>query len=95
MSLTEHLPTTWQRSNAPPLNTAPDTKAQQVFAWMAAPEEQDRFHQRCKAGRVTGTCDWFFGTKEYESWREFPVSTGGRGILWCQGKPGIGKTMLA
>ena len=66
-----------------------------MFAWMAVPEEQDSFHQRCQAERFTGTCDWFLGTREYESWREHPVSTGDEGILWCEGKPGIGKTVLA
>lgn len=95
LALAERLATTWQRSHATPLLTAPDTRAQQMFAWMAVPEEQDSFHQRCQAERFTGTCDWFLGTKEYESWREHPVSTGDEGILWCQGKSGIGKTVLA
>ena len=93
--LAEDLARTWQHSHAPLGLTAPDTRAQQIFALMAVPEEQDRFHQQCQAERVTGTCDWFLETKEYESWREHPVSTGDEDILWCQGKPGIGKTVLA
>lgn len=94
LSLSKHLDTTWQRSHAPPLLASPDTKAQELFAWMAVPEEQDGFHQRCRVERVTGTCDWFLGTKEFNSWRERPVSIGDEGILWCQGKCGIGKTVL-
>lgn len=94
-SLTEHLATTRQRNQFPPLLTAADTKAQRIFARMSVPEEQDNFHQRCRAERFTGTCDWFLGTTTYESWREHLKCPGDWGVLWCQGKSGIGKTMLA
>ena len=95
MYLTEHLATTRQRSHAPPLSTVTDTKARQIFARMSVLEEQDSFHQQCRAQRFTGTCDWLLGTKVYELWRENHRSTEGRDILWCHGKSGIGKTMLA
>ena len=95
LCLTEHLATNRQRSHFPPLLTAVDTKAQRIFACMSVPKEQDSFHQRCRAARFTGTCDWFLGTKIYESWREHLKCSGEWGVLWCQGNSGIGKTMLA
>ena len=95
MSRTECLATGWQRGCAPSLLTTTNPKVQHVFAKIGVPEEQDSFHQRYQAERVTGPCDWFLRTNEYESWRDHPVSTGDKGILWCHGRPGIGKTMLA
>ena len=73
---------------------APITKCQELLAWIAGPEGQEKFHEQCRAERIAGTCEWFLAKEQFQSWLERPSSTGGEDILWCQGRPGIGKTML-
>lgn len=78
-----------------PLLHAPSTKAQELFAWIAGPEGEDKIHERCRAERIAGTCEWFLERKEFESWLQRPSGPGDEVIFWCVGRPGIRKTMLA
>lgn len=74
---------------------ASSTKAQEIFSWIAEPGRQEEIHAQRRAERLAGTCEWFLNTKEYRSWLQGPSYTSDEAILWCQGRPGIGKTMLA
>ena len=40
---------------------------------------------------MEGTCRWFFGHPNYQSWREGKTS----GLLWVSGDPGCGKSVLS
>ena len=92
---TDDIATIWRINQPLTLVTEPDRMADQIFARVAAPEPQEEFHAQCRAARVAGTCQWFLETHEFQSWRKRKRPTGARGILWCQGRPGIGKTILA
>ena len=91
---TDDIARIWRINHPPSLLTEPDTMTDQIFARIAAPEPQEKFHARCRAVRVAGTCQWLLDTDKFQSWRQRKRSTGDRGIFWCQGKPGIGKTIL-
>ena len=91
---TDDIARIWRVNHPPSLLTEPDTTTDQIFARIAAPEPQEKFHARCRAVRVAGTCQWFLDTGNFQSWRQRRRSPGDRGILWCQGNPGIGKTIL-
>ncbi|KIJ51970.1 hypothetical protein M422DRAFT_243542 [Sphaerobolus stellatus SS14] len=41
-------------------------------------------------GHLEGTADWIFKTSQMKAWM-----TGDLCFLWCQGPPGVGKTMIA
>ena len=73
----------------------PSNKAQEPFAWIPGPDGQETFHEQRKAERIAGTCEWFLNTTEFQSWLHREPRRGERAILWCQGRPGIGKMMLA
>ena len=91
---TDDIATIWRMIHPPSLLTEPDTMADQIFARVAAPEPQENFHAQCRAVRVAGTCQWFLDTDEFQSWRQRKRPARDKGIFWCQGKPGIGKTIL-
>lgn len=93
--LTNDPTAAWRQVENSALLSVRNTKAEQIFAWIASPKDQDVFHQQCRAERVTGTCEWLIDTQRFQSWIQHPSRTGDEGIFWCQGKPGIGKTMLA
>lgn len=78
-----------------PLLREPNRNAQEMFAWIAESEGQEELHKQCRAERIAGTCEWFLASKEFQSWSQRSSYTGDETIFWCQGRPGIGKTMLA
>jgi hypothetical protein len=41
-----------------------------------------------------GTCQWFFDSPEYRSWRDNSWLAEHHGFLWIRGKPGAGKSTL-
>ncbi|KKY18181.1 putative wd40 repeat-containing protein [Phaeomoniella chlamydospora] len=66
------------------------TKAmEQLLAIGSSPEDDYKFFLR----RWTpGTCEWFFGQPEVDSWLSDPFESR---ILWYSGSPGGGKSVLA
>ncbi|KAJ9664592.1 hypothetical protein H2201_005104 [Coniosporium apollinis] len=51
----------------------------------------DKIHDDVYATKHPGTGDWLLRTQEFGDWLRSPNST----VLWCHGKPGAGKTVLA
>ncbi|PSN60762.1 hypothetical protein BS50DRAFT_639822 [Corynespora cassiicola Philippines] len=51
----------------------------------------EKTHQDTYAKKHEQTCRWLIGEPEYQEWYNSPVSS----LLWCYGKPGIGKSVLA
>ncbi|KAK8038561.1 hypothetical protein PG993_006972 [Apiospora rasikravindrae] len=65
---------------------------QPVFAPLAFHTIHARLHDIAPTHR--DTCDWLFGTPEFQDWRNpasFPTHNG---VLWIKGKPGAGKSTL-
>ena len=48
-------------------------------------------HERISSKRHPGTGDWMIQKEEFQAWFKNPSSQ----LLWCYGKPGSGKTVLA
>lgn len=84
----------WPQGENAALVSSPMTEAEQTFAWLAGPKDQGTFHEQRRAERITGTCEWLIDTRQFQSWLRHPSDPGDESILWCQGKAGIGKTML-
>jgi hypothetical protein len=61
-----------------------------VLRWLAPPQFVTPFEQAQDA-REIGTAEWLFGESKFESWREATPSS----VLWLEGNPGWGKTVLA
>ena len=78
-----------------PLLETRNTKAHEIFARIAEPRGQEEFHEKVRAERLAGSCEWFLDREEFRSWSQRPSQASDEAILWCQGRPGIGKTMLA
>ena len=91
---TDDTATIWRINHPLTLVTDPDTMAEQIFTWVAAPEPQEQFHAHCRAERILRTCQWFLDTNEFHLWRKRKRATGDRSILWCQGRPGIEKSII-
>ena len=92
---TDDIAKIWRTNHPRPLLTEPGTMVDQVFARVAAPEPQEDIHAQCRAECIQGTCQWFLETSEFRSWRQRKRPIGDKGIFWCWGRPGIGKTILA
>jgi Cdc6-like AAA superfamily ATPase len=60
-----------------------------LHAWLSPPDVSKNY-TRALQERHEGTGQWFPATKVYESWKETPKS-----LLWLNGKPGSGKTILS
>ena len=61
----------------------------ELLQWLSPLEPQYR-HQGVHADRFDGVGDWFLETKEFQEWR----NREGGAVLFCSGKPGVGKTYL-
>ncbi len=85
----------WPQAENVALLSSAMTKGEQIFAWLAGPKDQGTFHEQRRAERITGTCEWLIDTRQFQSWLRHPFDAGDESTLWCQGKAGIGKTMLA
>ncbi|KAF2994958.1 hypothetical protein E8E13_002790 [Curvularia kusanoi] len=51
----------------------------------------EKTHQDTFAKKHEDTCDWLIQQVKYKEWLNTPASS----LLWCHGKPGIGKSVLA
>ena len=91
---TEDLAAARQHSDSPMISNPRNTKVEQIVARVGSPQDQVKFHERCQVERITGTCEWIFKNKKFQLWLQRAFEVGDE-ILWCHGKPGIGKTMLA
>jgi len=63
-----------------------------IMRWLSPLEPDDRHHS-LRTNRFEGVGNWLLETREWREWRE---GEGGpdRGILFCSGDPGVGKTHL-
>jgi len=64
----------------------------QIMRWLSPLEPKNR-HQGLRTGRFGGIEDWLLGTREFQEWRGSPGGAD-KGVLFCSGNPGIGKTYL-
>ena len=64
----------------------------QILRWLSPLEPNNR-HQSVRTARFVGVGDWFLETSEFREWRD---GSGGadQAVLFCSGKPGVGKTYL-
>ena len=64
----------------------------QVMRWLS-PLEPNYRHQAVRTDRFDGVGDWLLETSEFREWRS---GEGGadKGVLFCSGNPGVGKTYL-
>ena len=64
----------------------------QIMRWLSPLEPNNR-HQGVRTERFDGVGDWLLETNEFREWR---CSEGGtdKGVLFCSGNPGVGKTYL-
>ncbi|KAF2714347.1 ankyrin, partial [Pleomassaria siparia CBS 279.74] len=60
------------------------------LAWVSS-IDFEKTHQDTYAKKHESTCEWLISEPEYEEWFNSPASS----LLWCHGKPGIGKSVLA
>ena len=64
----------------------------QIMRWLTPLEPGNR-HDSVRTTRFEGVGDWLLETSEFRKWRG---GEGGadRGVLFCSGNPGVGKTYL-
>ncbi|KAI8951440.1 prion-inhibition and propagation-domain-containing protein [Xylaria longipes] len=62
-----------------------------LIDWLDAPDTQGTYHDRLER-RLEGTCDWILDRPEFRHWQSPAQNTK---ILWINGPPGYGKTILA
>ncbi|KAJ5949946.1 hypothetical protein N7454_001530 [Penicillium verhagenii] len=65
-------------------------KQESLISWLSAPDFE-RKHLEVSAKRHSDTCHWLLKRPEFTKWEKAPGSS----ILRCEGKPGIGKSVLA
>ena len=61
---------------------------QKALDWLSEPITTSKHHTIRKL-RSKNTGNWFFEGPSYQAWRN-----GFKPLLWCEGKPGAGKTVL-
>ena len=66
----------------------------QLLSWLSPLDPMSR-HQDIQARRVENIGKWLLETEEFEHWR---AGSGGdesdKGVLFCYGNPGVGKTYI-
>jgi len=64
----------------------------EIMRWLS-PLDPRRRHQDVRTDRLDGVGDWLLETSEFREWRS---NEGGidKGVLFCYGDPGVGKTYL-
>ncbi|KAF2805686.1 uncharacterized protein BDZ99DRAFT_109722 [Mytilinidion resinicola] len=66
------------------------TEREAFLAWVSN-IDFEKVHQDIYAKKHEKTCDWLIREPNYQQWFNSPASS----LLWCHGKPGIGKSVLA
>ena len=67
-------------------------KDAEIMRWLSPLEPENR-HHGVRTDRHEGAGDWLLGTKEFREWRRGEDGAN-RGVLFCSGDPGVGKTYL-
>ena len=66
----------------------------EILTWLSPLEPRIR-HQDLRTRRADNVGEWLLETDEFERWCDVAEREGpGRGILFCCGGPGVGKTYL-
>ncbi|KAI0479777.1 prion-inhibition and propagation-domain-containing protein [Xylaria cf. heliscus] len=63
-----------------------------LIDWLDAPGTKGTYHDRINR-RLKGTCDWILARAEFQQWQSLAPET--PKVLWINGPPGYGKTILA
>lgn len=65
----------------------------QILEWISNTDKVDfeKAHEMIHAKKHPRTSEWLIHTKNFQSWLSSPTSS----LLWCHGKPGAGKSVLA
>jgi len=63
-----------------------------ILRWLSPLEPNNR-HQGVRTERFDGVGEWLLEKREFREWRGSEDGAG-RGILFCSGDPGVGKTYL-
>ncbi|THY37152.1 hypothetical protein D6C99_09883, partial [Aureobasidium pullulans] len=63
---------------------------EEFLRWLSTSNFELRKSKSLEARHV-GTCDWLFSTFEFKKW----LSSNTSELMWCHGKPGSGKSILA
>ena len=71
----------------------PPDEESELLRWLSPLESQDK-HQDVRADRFDCIGDWLLHTNEFQEWRRGGEAGAGRAVLFCSGKPGVGKTYL-
>ncbi|KAK2795613.1 hypothetical protein FQN50_009719 [Emmonsiellopsis sp. PD_5] len=61
-----------------------------VLDWFNAPKFEHR-HKEVLSQKHPKTADWLLGTDQFKAWLGDQDSS----LLWCHGKPGVGKSVIA
>src|SRR3954451_8483746 len=61
--------------------------------YLGVPEELEDDLAAVEDARLSGTCEWFSARTSYIRWRDFIPDV--PNVLWVNGKPGTGKSVLA
>ncbi|PLN83429.1 ankyrin repeat-containing domain protein [Aspergillus taichungensis] len=67
-----------------------EERREAFLTWLAGAEFEGK-HLEINAKTYPGTCSWIQQRLEFDIW----LQNSGRPVLWCEGKPGIGKSVLA
>ncbi|KAF2176086.1 hypothetical protein K469DRAFT_522797, partial [Zopfia rhizophila CBS 207.26] len=60
------------------------------LAWVSK-IDFEKVHEDTYARKHEQTCGWLINESKYQHWFSSSISS----LLWCYGKPGIGKSVLA
>ncbi|GES60394.1 WD-repeat protein [Aspergillus terreus] len=67
-----------------------ELEEREAFLHWIPTDDYDQMYEALLEKRSPGTCKWIIETKAFKTWRQRTSSS----LLWCHGKPGIGKSVL-
>ena len=73
-------------------NTYISDEDAQIMRWLS-PLEPNKRHQGVRTDRFDGVGDWLLQMGEFREWRGGEDGAD-KGVLFCSGNPGVGKTYL-
>ncbi|KAK4182677.1 NACHT and WD domain-protein [Podospora australis] len=68
-----------------------DEQREALDAFLGVSDAPEAILSGVRSSRFDGSCEWFLQKDSFSRWRDGPCSQ----ILWVQGKPGMGKSVLA